>query len=108
MLFDMLKHRNEWWVPGKIVDIRQRLAPVWRAPGGPRDVLLLDIALDSYFRLCIERTDKDGLNGDSLVDLVTLVLRNASIAVSKMWGIQQQYRKHYHCHHQQQQLHERM
>lgn len=25
--------------------------------GAPRDVLLLDIALDSYFRLCIERSN---------------------------------------------------
>lgn len=30
--------------------------------GAPRDVLLLDIALDNYFRLCIERTDKAELS----------------------------------------------
>lgn len=29
--------------------------------GAPRDVLLLDIALDSYFRLCVERTDLGSL-----------------------------------------------
>lgn len=38
------------WVPGKIVDIRGRLAPAVRAPGASRDVMLLDIALDGYFR----------------------------------------------------------
>lgn len=37
-------------MPGKIVEVRKRLAGVWRAPGGSRDVLLLDIALDNYFR----------------------------------------------------------
>jgi alpha-glucan,water dikinase len=37
-------------VPGKIVEVRKRLADVWRSPGGSRDVLLLDIALDNYFR----------------------------------------------------------
>lgn len=36
-------------MPGKILEIRQRLAGAWRASGS-RDVLLLDIALDNYFR----------------------------------------------------------
>ena len=43
-------------------------------------MLLLDIALDNYFRLCIERTDKSSLSGDDLLDMVGLVLRNACIA----------------------------
>ena len=29
-LYDMLRNRNEWWVPGKLVEIRQRLEPYWR------------------------------------------------------------------------------
>jgi alpha-glucan,water dikinase len=37
-------------VPGKILDIRRRLDGTWRSPGVSRDVLLLDIALDNYFR----------------------------------------------------------
>lgn len=48
--------------------------------GVSRDVLLLDIALDNYFRLCIERTDKSSMAGDDLVNLTGLVLRNAVIA----------------------------
>jgi hypothetical protein len=36
-------------VPGKILEIRHALAGNWRASGN-RDVLLLDIALDNYFR----------------------------------------------------------
>ena len=51
-----------------------------QAEGASRDVLLLDIALDNYFRLCIERTDKNSLEGDSLMELVGLVLSNACIA----------------------------
>lgn len=27
---DILNNRNEWWVPGKIVDARQRLADYWK------------------------------------------------------------------------------
>lgn len=26
-LYDMLRNRNEWWVPGKLVELRQRLEP---------------------------------------------------------------------------------
>ena len=51
-----------------------------QAPGASRDVHLLDISLDNYFRLCIERTDKSALSGDDLCELVALVLRNAVIA----------------------------
>ena len=29
-LYDILKNRNEWWVPSKLVDLRQRLEPYWR------------------------------------------------------------------------------
>lgn len=51
-----------------------------QAEGASRDVLLLDIALDNYFRLCIERTDKSSLSGDDLLEMVGLVLSNACIA----------------------------
>lgn len=53
---------------------------VMQAEGAGRDVLLLDIALDNYFRLCIERTDKSSLSGDDLLEMVGLVLSNACIA----------------------------
>ena len=60
-------------------------------------MLLLDIALDNYFRLCIERTDKTALKGDDLTEMIHLVLRNAVIATdsedlrqvgSNTWGLQ--------------------
>lgn len=79
MIQDVLSHREEWWVPGKIVEVRKRLEGVWRNPCS-RDVLLLDIALDSYFRLLIERTDKGSMSRDDLVSLLALVLENACIA----------------------------
>ena len=61
----MCKHRAWWGL---------------QAEGAGRDVLLLDIALDNYFRLCIERTDKSSLSGDDLLEVVGLVLSNACIA----------------------------
>lgn len=56
---DMLTNRNEWWVPGKIVEIREALSPVWRncpEPSSMRNLLLLDISLESFLRTRIEAT----------------------------------------------------
>jgi len=81
MIGDMLTNRNEWWVPGKIVEIRQRLSGYWKGtPGCGRDFMLLDIALDSYFRILVERMDKAGMGADDLINVVTLVLSNAVIS----------------------------
>jgi hypothetical protein len=37
-------------------------------------------------RTCIERTDRSSLNGDSLIDLIGLVLDNSAIGVRHVWG----------------------
>ncbi len=29
-LHDLLAHRNDWWVPGKLVELRGRLEHYWR------------------------------------------------------------------------------
>ena len=50
IISDVLANRNEWWVPGKIVLARQQLQRYWKAPNASRDLLLLDIALDEWFR----------------------------------------------------------
>ena len=62
-------------------DLLHRLSWLQRE-GASRDVLLLDIALDNYFRLCLERTDKAALSGDDLCEATALVLRNTVIAYS--------------------------
>lgn len=48
--------------------------------GGSRDVALLDIALDNWFRTLLERQDRSSLDGDALVELIGLALDNAVIA----------------------------
>lgn len=81
MIGDMLANRNEWWVPGKLVEIRQRLSGYWKGTQGcGRDIMLLDIALDSYFRILVERMDKSSLGADDLINIVTMVLSNAVIS----------------------------
>lgn len=54
----------------------------WRSAqeGGSRDVLLLDIALDSWYRTLVERVDKSELERDGFVDMVQLTLDNGAIA----------------------------
>ena len=71
-----------------------QLAGSSQAPGASRDVVLLDIALDSYLRLLVERTEKSSLQGDDLCELVALMLRNALVTfdsedlsqVCRLWG----------------------
>lgn len=47
----------------------QSVCPAAQNEGASRDLLLLDIALDSYFRLCVERMDKGALQGEPLCAL---------------------------------------
>lgn len=68
---DMLSQRTEWWVPGKIGEIRQQLSPVWRAcPQGSsqRNLLMLDIALESFLhtRMTELNASVDGMSGTLL------------------------------------------
>lgn len=153
-LFDLLAKRDEWWAPGKVVELRHRLKHYWKVcichllhfssaafltmptcmcggggvgdglhplqlntihtpctlthkpllvpahknhaprtrtppqmPGASRDLLMLDIALDSWFRVCVERMEKSKLSGDDLIELAALVLDNASIAVGGWVGV---------------------
>lgn len=92
--YDLLKHRTEWWAAGKVVEIRRRLDPIWRETGS-RDVLLLDIALDSWFRTLVERTDKSELTPDAYTDLIQLTLDNGAISGEsiELYQVAAQWRK---------------
>ncbi|OAE19119.1 hypothetical protein AXG93_2062s1300 [Marchantia polymorpha subsp. ruderalis] len=97
LLYHILSNRSTWWIPGKIVEARKRMEPICRADWSSRDVLMLDIALDSFFGLSISRIDKarlstivpvlymrydmglSSLSGDDICELISLVLENACI-----------------------------
>lgn len=85
---DMLTNRNEWWVPGKIVEIRDQLSPVWRnceEPSSLRSLLLLDISLESFLRTRIEASTGgiDGMTGmRPLWPLVTGDCNTHCVAIS--------------------------
>ena len=68
---DLLQHRNEYWVPNKIVEIRERLSGTWRyGEHCNRDVVLLDIALEKYYRQKIEGMVTANLNPDQKLGLL--------------------------------------
>ncbi|QDZ22760.1 pyruvate phosphate dikinase [Chloropicon primus] len=77
---DLLQNRDAWWVPGKIVEIRSKLADQWKNPGCPRDVLLLDICLESFLRTKIEQIDLYSLSDDDVISVAELALRSGTIS----------------------------
>ena len=77
---DMLSNRDEWWVPGKIVELRESLAAYFEAPGAPRDVALLDVALESFWRRRVESVDLDAMSDDDVCTMLEMALRNAAIS----------------------------
>lgn len=80
ILWDIQNNREEWWVGGRIVEARERLSGYVSSGTGGRDVALLDAALDSFLRICVERGGYDALDGNALIELAALVLRNAAIS----------------------------
>ena len=79
-LGDLLQNRDAWWAPGKIVEIREKLQWQWKEPGCPRDVLLLDLSLESFLRTKIEQTDLWSLSDDDVCSVAELVIRSGCIS----------------------------
>mmetsp|Transcript_10005 Transcript_10005/g.17421 ORF Transcript_10005/g.17421 Transcript_10005/m.17421 type:complete len:1079 (-) Transcript_10005:964-4200(-) len=74
-LYDIMRNAHEWWIPGKLAATRHRLVgPMRSVFAGERDLLLLDASLEGFFKTAVERTDMSSLNGDSLIDMIDLVL----------------------------------
>lgn len=80
---DMLQNRNEWWVPGKIVSIRERLSPVWRGMedmSAARSVLLLDVSLEMFCRTRLEGMDVGAAGRDDVLGTLELVLQGHCVS----------------------------
>ena len=68
------------WVPGKIVEVREQLSPVWQNSPDIRGTLLLDVSLESFFRTKVEAVDPSSLTGDDALSMLELVLRNHCVS----------------------------
>ena len=93
-LDDLLSQRDAWWVPGKLAEIRGWLAPQL-APGSDdadRDVLLLDIALESFLRTKVEALDLGAMADGDVASVLELALRSAALSdarfgpASRLWS----------------------
>lgn len=65
---------------GKITEARKRLTEQLPGPhGGVRDLLFLDLALEDFLRVVVERSLHLKLNGDQLMDLIAMMVENRSL-----------------------------
>ena len=77
---DMLDNRDAPWVPNKIVELRERLAGVWKyGPDCNRDVVLLDIAMEKFYRQRIEAMNTAGMTADDKLGALEAAVRNVCI-----------------------------
>ena len=79
-IFDILGNLDEWWVPTKIVEVRERLVNTWKHSGETnRDVVLLDIAMEKFYRQKVEGMDVDTMDRDGKLSVLEMAVRNVCV-----------------------------
>ena len=77
---DMLQHRDAPWVPNKVVEIRERLSGTWRyGEWVNRDVVLLDIAMEKFYRQRVEGMVTANLSPDEKLGQLEYAIRNVCV-----------------------------
>ncbi len=82
------RHREDRDMPvtviaEKITDARRLLSKrIGGQPADARDLLYLDLALEDFLRLSIEKTAAAETDGDDLVELIAAVLENITLSTS--------------------------
>ncbi len=67
-------------VVGEITEARRRLAPSLAAGAEAREVLYLDLALEQFLRLMVERKLQEVTDGDAMVELIALLVENCLLS----------------------------
>ena len=79
-IYDLLANRDEYWAPNKIVELRERLSGTWRyGDVTERDVVLLDIAMEKFYRQKIEGLDLTGWDYDARLGQLEMSIRNVLV-----------------------------
>ena len=79
-VWDILGNRDAYWIPGKIVEVRKCMQSSWKHDGEPdRDVVMLDAALEKFFRTKVEQIDFGTLDQDSKLSLLELAIENVTL-----------------------------
>ena len=77
---DMLDNRDAAWAPNKIVDLRERMVHVWKhGDECNRDVVLLDIAMEKFYRQRIEAMNTAGMTADDKLGTLEAAVRNVCV-----------------------------
>ncbi len=82
------QHRDDYSLPasqmvGRIAELRSRVRRLLEENrNGARDLLFLDLALEQFSRILVERNLSSQANGDELVDLIPGVLENLCLSRS--------------------------
>ena len=79
MLEEVKNNFGAWWIPGRIIECRQRLKP-FLGKNCPRDPLMIDVALDNIYKTSVERIDLRGLSGKDMSALISLTLQNIHLS----------------------------
>eukprot|EP00286_Rhodomonas_abbreviata_P000694 CAMPEP_0181291048 /NCGR_PEP_ID=MMETSP1101-20121128/1749_1 /TAXON_ID=46948 /ORGANISM="Rhodomonas abbreviata, Strain Caron Lab Isolate" /LENGTH=1087 /DNA_ID=CAMNT_0023395393 /DNA_START=89 /DNA_END=3353 /DNA_ORIENTATION=+ len=80
ILGEIQHNRHEWWIPGKIMEARRKLAGYLQNEAGHRDALMLDVTLEQWFKINIEKTNFGDCDRGALLDLAALVLENTALS----------------------------
>ena len=79
-IYGVFDNLDEPWVPNKIVELRERLSGTWRyGEHTNRDVVLLDIAMDKFYRNKIEGMDFSQWDDDSRLGQLEMSIRNVMV-----------------------------
>mmetsp|Transcript_40565 Transcript_40565/g.67793 ORF Transcript_40565/g.67793 Transcript_40565/m.67793 type:complete len:1064 (+) Transcript_40565:84-3275(+) len=80
-LYEIKQNANEWWIPFKVAEVRQRIVgPMKNVFSAERDLSLLDASLVGFFKFSLERQDSSQWPGDKLIEMIELVLSQASLS----------------------------
>mmetsp|Transcript_7326 Transcript_7326/g.32321 ORF Transcript_7326/g.32321 Transcript_7326/m.32321 type:complete len:1089 (+) Transcript_7326:185-3451(+) len=79
-IHDLLANRDEGWAVNKIVELRERMSGSWRyGDVTERDVVLLDIAMEKFYRQKIEGLDLTGWDYDARLGQLEMSIRNVLV-----------------------------
>lgn len=85
MLQEVQHNRHEWWVPGKILEIRRRLQGYVETESGHRDALMLDCALENWFMTKMTESDKGSIDRDGLIEMLTMNVEHMALSFGRDW-----------------------
>lgn len=94
ILSEIQQNRHEWWVPGKIMEARRRIQGYLESEHGHRDALMLDVSLEQWFKVNIEKAKFGDMSREDLLEMATLVCENTALSYGgQFWSCLNQMNK---------------